>query len=287
MAARTSMFDIDRVDWSDQLLELFGVPRAALPRIVASRGRRVELRGAATLAAGVADQASGALAVLDFEGDDVLVNLGTGGFVLKPLAGTSVRLDGYLTAPCLGDEGSVERSVLEGTINGAGALLDRFGGPAELPERDATPDAFCLPDVAGLGSPYWRPDLGLCFSDAASGLDDEHRQRIATEGLLFRIRQLLDDIGAPGRPRRILLAGGVTRNPGICRGLAALLGRAVERLDGHQAGLMGAARLAAGLSPYASPATHPVTPGRTGAYLHSKYENWRSWVEELVRAPRR
>ena len=188
MAARTSMLDIDAVDWSDELLELFRVPRGCLPRIEPTAGRRVELGGGTTLVATVADQASGALAVLDPDGDDALVTLGTGGFVLKPLGGTHERLDGYLTAPCLGSPGNIDRAVLEGTINGAGAMLDRLGGPVPLPDHDPTPEAFCLPDISGLGSPHWRPDLGLTFSPAAERLDQPQRQRIATEGLLFRVR---------------------------------------------------------------------------------------------------
>lgn len=282
MAARTSMFDIERLDWSDELLQLFGVPRDGLPEVSATAGRATPLDGGAVLVASVADQASGALAVLDPAASHALVTLGTGGFVLRPVAGTATRQRGYLTAPCLASERKVERTVLEGTINGAGATLDRFPGPTRLPETDPSPEAYCLPDVSGLGSPHWRPDLALTFSSAANTLDPGGRRRVAVEGLLFRLREILDDLYPEDPPGRVLVAGGVARDPQVARGLASLLGRPVEVLDERQASLLGAARLAAGLSPYAAPSTTPVADGSVGGYLADKYAGWRRWVDSLL-----
>ena len=102
------------------------------------------------------------------------------------------------------------------------------------------------------------------------------------EGLLFRIRQILNDLTADIPPHRILLSGGVTGDPLLAEGLAALIGREVEVLKESEAGLIGAARLAAGMEPYADPLTTVVQPGSPGAYLSEKYESWSAWLRELL-----
>jgi glycerol kinase len=187
MAARTSMLDLRTADWSPELLERFRVPRSILPRVRPSRGFRHRLERGSTLTASVADQASSALALFPAGTDSTLVNLGTGGFALRP-APRDERRPGYLIGPFDGDA-SNPRYALEGTINGAGVAVDRFGrGPTDLPVADPSPDAFCLPDVAGVGSPYWRPDVGLTLSAAAELLPPGDRRRVVLEGLLFRIR---------------------------------------------------------------------------------------------------
>ena len=168
MAARTSMLDLRERNWSPELLEIFGVPRSILPRVRSTGGTSLPLACGLTLQATVADQAAGALAALAPNTDSALINLGTGGFVLRPCSCVK-RRRGYLTA--LIHAAASTRCALEGTINGAGTAVDRFGdGPTALPEDDPSPRAFCLPDVAGLGSPFWRADLGFIQSPEAQRL---------------------------------------------------------------------------------------------------------------------
>jgi glycerol kinase len=281
MAARTSMLDLASSDWSPGLLDRFGVPRAILPRVRTGRCSVELATGLPVVAATLADQAAGALAVFPRGADCALINLGTGGFVLRP-AEADERREGFLTGP-FDAHVSPQRYALEGTINGAGAAVDRFGsGPTDLARDDTDPDAFCLPDAAGLGSPFWRPDVGLALSGAAERLTIDGRRRIALEGLLFRLRQVLEGL-SDRPPARLLLAGGLARDAFVAPGLAALLGRPVEVLDLHEAGLIGAARLAAGLDPHAGPETTTVQPGEDGGYLREKWPRWLEWLESLLR----
>jgi glycerol kinase len=282
MAARTALFDIDRNDWSDTLLERFGVPRSILPRIEPTTARREALTPGLVLAASVADQPSGALALLPGK-DAVLVNLGTGGFVLRLAARGDRRPPGFLVGPACAPAGGPVSYAIEGTINGAGNAVDRFGeGPTELSFDDPSPEAFCLPDAAGLGSPHWRPDVGLELSGKARGLDAAARRLVVLEGLLFRIRELLEASGGDRPPRRLLLSGGLSREPFLPAGLAALLDRPIDLPELPEGGLTGAARLAAGLDPFADPPLRRVEPGPRGAYLRDKYPYWLDWMRGLL-----
>jgi glycerol kinase len=283
VAARTLMLDLARDDWSPELLERFGVPANVLPAVVPTTGRRLPLADGLELTATLSDQAAAALAVFDRAREAALVNLGTGAFVLCPTDRSDVRRAGYLLAPVLAGANGERRYALEGTVNGAGPAVDACGpGPTGLPESDPSPSAFAVPDRAGLGSPYWRPDIGLTLSPAAERLEPSERRRIVLEGVLFRIRQILDDLCGTAYPQRILAGGGLTRDPAVGPGLAALLGRPVELLLERESGLLGASRLAAGLAPYADPPTETVEPGPRGCYLRAKYPEWRRWVEALL-----
>jgi glycerol kinase len=283
MAARTAMVDIDQGDWSDDLLELYRVPRAALPEVTASDGREVPVVNDLRLTASIADQASGALSVLDSTEDVALVNFGTGAFVLYPTTDGRLRRQGYLTAPIYSGADGGLKFVLEGTINGAGPALDRFApGPTELPHTDPCADGFAIPDQTGLGSPYWRSDLGLTVSDAVNSLSPSGQRRIVLEGLLFRVLGILLDLGDGSLPDRVLISGGLVQDPAIGLGLASLLQRPVERLDVPETTLLGAARLAAGLNPFADPQTHRIEVTAAGGYLREKYQRWQRWLHERI-----
>jgi len=283
MAARTGMVDIVTGEWSDELLELFGVPRTALPEIVASDAAPVALNNGLRLCAGLADQASGALAVLGAAPDAALVNLGTGGFVLRVIDGPNRRVPGYLTAPVLASGSHGQRYVLEGTINGAGPAVDQFGaGPTTLVFNDATPDGFALPDMYGIGAPHWRPEFGQVLSAGAQRLDTAGQRRIVIEGLLFRVYEILCATGAGQLPAQVYLSGGLTREPAIAHGLASLLGQPVQVLGESETTLVGAARLALGLEPRGEFAVTTVEPSAAGSYLRDKFPRWKAWVGELL-----
>lgn len=284
MAARTAMVDIGHGDWSEELLDLYQVPRVSLPEIVATDSPPLKLDNGLRLTASIADQAAGALAVLDPRRDAALVNLGTGGFVLRPIGDPNVRLTGYLTAPILSSRKRGDLSVLEGTINGAGPAVDAYGhGPTILPAEDPCPDGFAIPDMNGIGAPHWRPEFGLTLSAAATRLDDPDQQRrIVIEGLLFRIVEILRDVGMGRLPETVYLSGGLARAPSVAQGLASLLGQPVAVFDEPESTLTGTARLALGIAPFAAARAERVEPSSHGAYLPGKFPRWMEWVARTL-----
>ena len=72
------------------------------------------------------------------------------------------------------------------------------------------------------------------------------------------------------------------REPALAAGLAATLGREVEVLEQRESTLLGVARLAAGLEPFAAPRTRCVDPGSAGGYLRDKYGRWLRWLEATI-----
>src|SRR5262249_20871926 len=99
MAGRTLLVDPTRGAWSEEMLRLFGVPRTCRPEIRPTTGRAIPLEPGPHVGAIVADQASGAYSLLAEDADRVLVNLGTGGFVLRIARPDELPPDGYLRGP--------------------------------------------------------------------------------------------------------------------------------------------------------------------------------------------
>ncbi len=285
MAARTAMFDIVAGDWSDSLLAAYGVPRPALPRVTGNlQGGRMRV-GNFDVCGSIADQAAGVIAVTRPDDDDCLINFGTGAFVLRPVADPGVRRPSYLTGPVLVSPRHGARFVIEGTINGSGPAVDGFGpGPTTLPTHDDWPEAFIIPDSSGVGAPHWRADIGLTLSPAAEQAGAVVRRLICIEGLVFRVFEILRGLGDGQMPARVLIAGGLAREPAVAEGLAALLGRPVLRLDEPEATLLGAARLAGGQAPYGDPASEAVVPGGAGGYLTEKFSRWQRWCARTFAA---
>jgi glycerol kinase len=285
MAARTLLADPQGGTWSPDLLALFGVPAALLPEIAPTAGRATALARGSEIRASLADQAAGALVALGDLGD-AWVSLGTGVFVLRGARSFAERRAGYLTGPILAGPGG-GRHALEGTVNGGAAAADRFAaGPTGFPGRDPAPEAFCVPDDAGLGSPHWRPGWRLVLSPAAGGLAAADARRVVLEGVLFRVRELIEDLFPDAPPARVRVAGGLARERGLCAALAACLGREIERMLEADLSLLGAARLAAGTEPGGPADAETIPPGPDGDYLRGKYAAWRSWLRDLLeRAP--
>jgi len=253
-ASRTQLWSPRERAWSPALLELFGVPAAILPRLVPTRGRFGRLAtgdGQLPLRACTGDQAAVPFASGPLDPRTAYVNLGTGAFLLRPVARPLAAAP--LLTSVLDSDAEEVLYALEGTVNGAGSALDWFGqqegvdAHGMLPELEALPPAdgpLFLNGIAGVGSPFWIPRFDSRF---IGGGDIRQRLRAVVESIAFLLRANLDAMEAhAGRPSRIVASGGLSRSGALLAALASLAGVAVERLDDPEATSRGVAFLAAG-----------------------------------------
>lgn len=289
-AARTQLWSPFERDWSAPLLELFGIPRAILPAAVGTAGSFGTLaiggcRVPVTICTG--DQSVVPFATGPLAADAAYVNLGTGAFVLRPTP-AALRAPPLLTSVIRADATHFD-CVLEGTVNGAGAALAWFeetqGAAAErllaLLDTAALTDTeapFFLNGVAGLGSPFWKPDFESRFAGEGSELQ---QCRAVLESVAFLVKVNLDAMDHRlGRPVRIVASGGLAANTLLCRMLACLAGVPVERASDREASARGLALLLAGEPPgFAPPLLQRLEPEPDQALL-ARYLKWL----ELMRA---
>lgn len=282
LAARTLLFDIERLDWDRSLLDLFGVPGAMMPQVRHSLDDHGEIRiggRAVAVRACLGDQQAALLGVTAAGGagsGEAVVNYGTGAFVLVPTGRAPVRRDGLLTSLAFTAPGR-RRYLVEGTINGAGVALDwlrrelgapvRFGALDRICRR-AVGDAMALAPSRGLGS-AWLARRDRDLPGIAVGLGERGSVAEIARGVVESIAHQVDDLlrraeRAGTKTGGLVLSGSLTGLPYLVEYQAALAGRRVRVARRREATLAGAAIAAcgAGAASWSPDRGSPVRPSR-------------------------
>ena len=279
-AARTLLLDVRRGDWAPWLVAAFGLPPTALPPVrapdagfglLALGRRRVPLRWL------IGDQSAAVQAAGRPTRDTAVLNLGSGAFLLRPLATDFARVPGLLTTG-LGCVAGRRRFALEATVNGAANALDAVARAAGVPvepgllaaalaEHEGIP--LFLNAEGGLGSPWWRPDARSRWLDEAP--EPPRRLRAVLESLVFLVRVNVGAmVAAAGPLARLRVGGGLSAVPGLVRLLADGLARPVEVARDPELTLQGLAVLS-GASEGAR--FQPCAP-RPDAALEARFRRW-------------
>lgn len=264
-ASRTMLYDLHTGDWSDALLELLGVPRAVLPRIVPSSGPigSVELEGRRLPLAGIAgDQQAALFGQACFEPGMAKNTYGTGCFLLMN-TGEQPRTSGSgliaTAAWTLADGGGAPRRThaLEGSVFVAGAVVqwlrDGLGLIRSAAEVEAlactvtdTAGVHIVPAFTGLGAPWWDPQARGAILGLTRGATAAHLARAALESIAFQSADLLEamqrDAAEPLAELRV--DGGASANDLLMQFQADLLGVRVVRPRVLETTALGAACLA-------------------------------------------
>jgi glycerol kinase len=263
-ASRTLLFDLHTNDWSDTLLALFDVPRALLPRIVASSGPigEVEIEGRRVMLAGIAgDQQAALFGQACFTPGMAKNTYGTGCFLLmntgnRPQA-SACGLLATAAWTLQGTDGAQRRYALEGSVFVAGAVVqwlrDGLGLIRHADEIEALAGSVSdsagvskVPAFTGLGAPWWDPDARGAMLGLTRGATRAHIARAAIEAIAFQSADLLDamqrDAAEPLTELRV--DGGASANNLLMQFQADLLGVPVVRPKTLETTALGAASLA-------------------------------------------
>jgi glycerol kinase len=272
-ACRTLLADLATGRFDDRLCELFRVPRALLPEVVASDADVGPVRvgdGQATLRALLCDQPSALLGTGCLEPGDVKCTYGTGAFVQvstggRPLAGG----DGLLRSIAW-ELGGARHYLLEGSVLSAGDVLtwlrDDLGmlaRPEEVDDvLDSTPDSAGVLFVAaltGLGAPRWVGEARGTILGLHRGARREHLIRAALEGIAHQVADVLDvasglvaRLPGGGSLRPMWADGGLASSRAFLRLQADLAGRSLRCAATGEAttrGIAAVAAVGAGLAP--------------------------------------
>lgn len=283
MAARTLLFDIYQQRWSPELCALFDIPLAVLPQIIPSCGAGIRLDNGLLLQVCVADQSAAFYAAAGGEGQAALVNLGTGGFVMR--AAPAEDLSGYLRTLLYQNADGTAHLALEGTLNSIAAALAPYPVADCQVEDLALSDIFCLAEPSGVGAPYFRGDLGLQFSASVSHLSARQTGALLLEAIVFRVTRILEELHRASAIERVYLSGGLSSLPALRYGIARCAPAAVYLLRQPDASLQGAAWLAAGRPSGGDSAAERISVAHTDARLPEKYRQWCNWFDALMAKP--
>lgn len=281
MAARTLLMDIRSGQWSPELCELFEVPCLVLPEIRASAGLALQLENGLTLQASMADQSAALIASIAAGQSEALVNLGTGGFVIRYLPCGAGAPEGYLRTMVWQDSAGQAYFAGEGTLNSIASALAPYDVEDCRVGDLARDGIFCLAEPSGLGAPYFRKDLGLTFSAPVGQLPAQRVAALLLEGIIFRAARMLEDMHREFGIERVYLSGGLSGLPCLQQGIAQCVPFAtVWRLLQPDAGLIGVAQSAAGATLAGGRRAEKIEAGQTG--LQEKYQRWKVWLDGLL-----
>ena len=215
-ASRTMLFNIYKLDWDDELLNLLGIPRCLLPEVCDSSCIYAETDSeicgfSVPLASAVGDQQAALFGQGCFNKGDAKNTYGTGCFMLMNTGDKPVASKQLLTTIALGMKGKVEYA-LEGSVFIGGAVIKWLRDEVELissaPEIDrlaeSVPDSngcYLVPAFVGLGTPYWDMYARGTIVGLTRGVKKAHICRAALEGIAYEVRDVLDtmvaDSGTP------------------------------------------------------------------------------------------
>jgi glycerol kinase len=256
-ASRTMLLDLEALDWSEELLVLFGVDRALLPGV----RRSAEVLGEGTLggvrapvSALAGDQQASLYGHACFTAGETKATFGTGAFVLQASGSDcSPAPRGLVRTAAAIPSGSEPRYALEGSIFAAGSAVDWLrdglgvlGDTAESAALarsvDSTDGVYFVPALTGLGSPHWAPDARGLVSGLTRGTRREHLVRAALESIAFQTRDVLDALPEP--PQSLRVDGGLTANDFLVQLLADVCRVPIEVAGERETTALGAAALA-------------------------------------------
>lgn len=264
-ASRTGLLNLDRMDWDESLLSLFGIEAAWLPKIMPSAacfGVCDEALGIGTLpiVAIAGDSHAALIGHGDFAAGAIKATYGTGSslMALVSIAASQTSKLARTVAWTLPDTDlrSGTQYALEGNITMSGAALQWVGELLDLSEpvnetarlaeqvADANGLTF-VPAMAGLGSPHWNASArGLIC-----GLRPHHRAahlaRAALDAIAMQVADVFDAMQCESAMEFSLLRadGGATRNNLLMQLQADVLGTPVYRSTQQELSALGVARL--------------------------------------------
>jgi glycerol kinase len=287
-AARTLLWNLGTRDWDPQLLELFAIPRAALPvcrPICAAYGNTVH--GGIPVTAVNGDQTAALYAQGRPPAGTLMVNIGTGAFVLLPVQDPYTRPAGLLGGISWSTQDAASY-YLEGTVNAAGAALQWAGKHfdasrlgQQLPgwlAQVREPPLF-LNSVGGLGAPWWRS--GPAPRWLAAAVQAPEAMVAVVESIVFLLQANIAALCTLDRGiDTVRISGGLAKLDGLCQKLADLSGLVVQRPAQLEATARGIAWQAAGC-----PADWPASGGspaftpQPNATLQARYSAFLELLE--------
>jgi glycerol kinase len=265
-ASRTMFMDLETLQWDDDILAAFNVPKSMLPDIRSSS----EVYGTAesssllreTPIAGIlGDQQAATFGQAAFDQGEAKNTYGTGNFLIFNTGEEIVHSkNGLLTTLGykLGD--AAPHYALEGSIAVTGALvqwlrdnLGMIGSAEEIEALAKTVDdnggAYFVPAFSGLFAPYWRSDARGALVGLTRFVNKGHIARAVLEATAFQTREVLDAVNADsGVPlEELKVDGGMIANNLLMQFQADILGVPVVRPVVAETTALGAA-YAAGLA---------------------------------------
>ncbi len=260
-ASRTMLFNLETLDWDDELLEIFGVSKGSLPRIIMSDEMvgEFEYKGVKIPVCGIAgDQQAALVGQGCLSEGDSKITYGTGLFMLYNTGYKSIiSQKGLVTTVGYGIGGRVSYAF-EGSVFNAGSavqwLRDNLGffrrsGESEslATSVNSSEGVYVVPAFTGLGAPYWNPEARGMIAGLTRSSTKAHITRATLEAIAYSAKDLacVMEEESGGKLSELKCDGGASSNDFLMDFQAKLIGANVNRPEEKESTALGAAYLCA------------------------------------------
>jgi len=261
-ASRTMLYNIKMLEWDEELLQIFDIPRSMLPEVKESSEVYGETAGNMFAAkipiAGIAgDQQAALFGQMCTDKGMVKNTYGTGCFMLMNIGEHFIESKNNLLTTIAWKINGKTLYAFEGSIFIGGAVVQwlrdglgiiRSSAEVEKLAMDVehTDGVYFVPAFAGLGAPYWDPDARGTIVGLTRGTTAAHIARAALDSIAYQTVDVLTameaDAGLPIKELRV--DGGATANDLLMQFQADVLGSKVIRPVVTETTALGAAYLA-------------------------------------------
>ena len=261
-ASRTMLFNIHDLNWDDELLEIFNIPRTVLPRVTSSS----EIYGAVKtpdelsgirIAGNAGDQQAALFGQACLEAGMSKNTYGTGCFMLQNTGNVPVESKNKLLTTIGWQINGVTEYALEGSVFIGGAVIQWLRDSLGIIEKSADVEAlassvadnggvYFVPAFAGLGTPHWNQTARGTIIGLTRGTGKAHIARAALESIAYQTADLLDAMRADSgiELKELRVDGGATSNETLLQFQADILQIPVVRSRITETTALGAGYLA-------------------------------------------
>ncbi|AAY80469.1 glycerol kinase GlpK [Sulfolobus acidocaldarius] len=258
-ASRTMLFNIKKLEWDRDILEILEIPEAILPEVRSSSEvyGYAEPVGNIPISGDAGDQQAALFGQLGFSKGDVKCTYGTGSFILMN-SGEEIYDSKDLLTTIAWKIGKDVKYALEGSIFTTGAAVqwvrDGLGLVSSSDEIESLASSvvdnggvYFVPAFSGLGSPYWDPYARGLIIGISRGTSRGHIARAVLESIAYQVRDVIEvikkDVGKEF-VNVLKVDGGVSKNNLLMQFQADILGIRIVRPRVIETTSMGASMLA-------------------------------------------
>ncbi|AXH35611.1 glycerol kinase GlpK [Humibacter sp. BT305] len=262
-ASRTMMMNLETLQWDDELLGHYGIPKSMLAEIVPSDSNFGDMEAtfgtSIPIGSDLGDQQAGLFGQAAFKQGQVKMTYGTAGVLNINCGSTPQRIEGLTPSLAWGVQGQTAYEI-EGVLFSMGKTMQWLRDDLQLihaaPDSEwyagqvsSTEGVYLIPAFTGLAAPTWDPYARAALIGMSNATNRLHVIRAAVESMVYQTRDVVEaalagsDLTIP----ELRVDGGAVKNNLLCQLQADLLGIPVIRPKNAEATIFGA-MLMAGLS---------------------------------------
>ena len=258
-ASRTLLFNIKTMQWDDELLELFNIPKSMLPEVLGCDAEFGTLSLGATnipIRGVIGDQQAALVGQSCFKNGDMKSTYGTGCFLMVNTENKPHEIDeGLLTTVAykLGDQ---VHYAIEGSIYSCGNIIQWLRDKMEffdnskdsekfLNQNGNTNNVLFLPAFNGLGAPFWNSDVRGGFYGITQDSSINDMVTAAFQSITFQTKEITTILeNYDIEINKLLVDGGMVNNNTFCQVLSDTLGKDIIQPSNVESTAIGACKVA-------------------------------------------